>query len=299
MRNKSGTLQSSDVADSDIAAALLDIESIGNNRFLNNYNQDNQLGVLFGGQLLAQGIAAARQTVDNREIHNCNALFPFAGTSRQPIEYLVEIVRDGKRFSNRRITGRQGDRILLDMLCSFQERQQGLEHQLDDAPRVAAPESILTEIEFFRTHAEQLPGKTVEAFTLPFPVEICTLDAEKLYLEESRQLQRSYWFRLPSADSLTSEAQHNAILAFLADYRLGGVALAPHISPLAIDRFKIATLNHSMWFHFPARTDEWLLYTTDSPWAGSGRGLAKGSIYNREGRLVVSAVQELMVGIRE
>ena len=298
MTNKSGTLRS-EVTEKDIAAALVDIEPIGNNRFLNTYNQDNQFGVLFGGQLLAQGVVAAQQTVGNREIHNCNASFPFAGSSKKPIEYHVEIVRDGKRFSNRRITGRQGDKILLDMLCTFQECQQGLEYQLNDAPQVDLPESITTEIEFFRSHAEQLPRKTVEAFTLPFPVEICTLDAEKLYLEESRQPQRSYWFRLPSAESLTSAAQHNAILAFLADYRLGGVALAPHISPLAVHRFLIATLNHSMWFHCQASTDEWLLYVTDCPWTGKGRGLARGSIYNREGKLIVSAVQELMVGIRE
>jgi len=287
------------VPEDEIAAAMLDLEEIGNNRFRNSYNQDNQLGVMFGGQLLTQGLAAGQQTVGEWQVHNCNASFPSAGNSLQPIEYQVEIVRDGKRYANRRITGWQGDRVLLDMLCAFQEGRQGLAHQSTDIPRVPTPEDMITETEFINAHADQIPKIAVHAFTLPFPIEVCTVDAEKIYLQEDHQPRRSYWFRVPSADVLTSEAQHKAILAFLADYRLGSVTLAPHISAVAVDRFMIATLNHSMWFHHPARTDKWLLFVTDSPWTGEGRGLARGSIYNRDGDLVASVVQELVVGIRK
>jgi acyl-CoA thioesterase-2 len=50
-----------------------------------------------------------------------------------------------------------------------------------------------------------------------------------------------------------------------------------------------------MWFHRPFRADEWLLYDQESPSASGGRGLARGSIFTRDGRLAVSVVQEGLV----
>ncbi|MCE7630560.1 thioesterase family protein, partial [Vibrio fluvialis] len=36
----------------------------------------------------------------------------------------------------------------------------------------------------------------------------------------------------------------------------------------------------------------WLLYAIESPTASNTRGLVRGEIYNREGHLVATAVQE-------
>ena len=281
-----------------VATALLQMKSIGDNHFRNCYNQDNQLGMMFGGQLLAQGLAAAQQTVPPWAVHNCNAYFPSPGSSKELVEYHVEIIRDGRRFANRRVVGSQGDKQILDMLCSFHDPKGGPEHQHGDLPNVAPPEALLKEQEFIKINAHRLPDITVAALSLPFPVETCVVDADKIYLEGCNSHQRNYWFRMPSASSLTEDAQQSCILAFLSDYRLGAATLAPHLPAVDVDKMIIATLNHSMWFHRTSRTDEWLLFVTDSPWASEGRGLARGSIYNRSGQLVASAVQELMVGIR-
>jgi acyl-CoA thioesterase II len=54
-----------------------------------------------------------------------------------------------------------------------------------------------------------------------------------------------------------------------------------------------------MWFHRPARADEWVLYTQSSPSAQGGRGLAFGRIFSADGRLVASAAQEGMLRIKE
>jgi acyl-CoA thioesterase-2 len=59
--------------------------------------------------------------------------------------------------------------------------------------------------------------------------------------------------------------------------------------------FMGASLDHCMWFHRPFRSDEWLLYDTDSPVAAQGRGLARGFLFDRPGRLCVSMVQEGLV----
>ncbi len=289
----------SGVHDTEVAQALVELEELGENHFRNCYNQDSQVGMMFGGQLLAQGLAAAQKTVASWRVHNCNAYFPSAGSSREPVEYYVEVVRNGSRYANRRVTGMQGSKVILDMLCAFTAEGPGLEHQLTQPPAVPRPEDLLAESEFVRSNSEQLPEIAVTALSLPFPVEIRVVDAEKMYLEGSLQTSRNYWFRMPSAARLSTPAEHNCMLAFLADYRLGGVALAPHLSPVEIERMIVMTLNHSMWFHQSANAHEWLLYTTDTPWAGHGRGLARGAIYNQKGELIITAVQELMVGVRD
>jgi acyl-CoA thioesterase-2 len=54
-----------------------------------------------------------------------------------------------------------------------------------------------------------------------------------------------------------------------------------------------------MWFHRPARVDEWLLYVQESPTAQSGRGLAMGRIFSRQGQLIASIAQEGMIRVPE
>ncbi|GAA5014398.1 hypothetical protein GCM10025734_61860 [Kitasatospora paranensis] len=70
-------------------------------------------------------------------------------------------------------------------------------------------------------------------------------------------------------------------------------AVRAPVEPLWGERnFDMASLDHAMWFHRPFRADEWLLYQQESPIAHGARGLARGEIFDRSGRLVVSVVQE-------
>jgi acyl-CoA thioesterase-2 len=50
-----------------------------------------------------------------------------------------------------------------------------------------------------------------------------------------------------------------------------------------------------MWWHRPARADEWLLYVQDAPTAQDSRALIRGSVFNRAGELVATVAQEGMV----
>ena len=50
-----------------------------------------------------------------------------------------------------------------------------------------------------------------------------------------------------------------------------------------------------MWFHRPARADEWLLYDQQSPSAQGARGLATARIFSADGRLVATAAQEGLI----
>ena len=82
-----------------------------------------------------------------------------------------------------------------------------------------------------------------------------------------------------------------------SDFHLVGTATLPHGISFIQDDLMMASLDHGMWFHRPARVDDWLLYSCDSPSSSGGRGLARGLIYDRNGRLVASTIQEGMIRV--
>ncbi|MEL0625257.1 acyl-CoA thioesterase domain-containing protein, partial [Marinomonas arenicola] len=86
------------------------------------------------------------------------------------IEYDVEIVRDGGRFSVRRVTASQFGKSILVMTVSFQIEERGIDHQ-DAMPNVPGPESIKSELTLYQEHANEIPQKVRELFTADRPIE--------------------------------------------------------------------------------------------------------------------------------
>jgi acyl-CoA thioesterase-2 len=106
------------------------------------------------------------------------------------------------------------------------------------------------------------------------------------------------WFRLIDRVDDTP-LLHRALLAYASDFHLLGTATLPHGISYYDPRVQMASIDHAMWFHRPFRADDWLLYALDSPTAQGARGLGRGSIYSRDGRLVASTAQEGMIRIVE
>jgi acyl-CoA thioesterase II len=275
------------------AAALLELEQVTDFRFRNIHNLDNYQNTIFGGQPLGQALAAAQRTIPGWLPHTCTGYFLRAGSVAEPIDYEVEPVRDGRRYAARRVLASQAGKPIFDLLCSFHDEEAGFAHQRADEVPVPSPESLPTVLEFVRAHADRLPKHVVERHEAAFPIEMRLVDPELVFFGNTEGSRRTYWCRMPSAATVAGPHAHRCLLAFMSDYWLASPACAPHRSPGAVGAFFLATLNHSLWFHGPVRADEWLLFRTESPWAGEGRGLARGHIYDRRGRLVASAVQEV------
>ena len=99
------------------------------------------------------------------------------------------------------------------------------------------------------------------------------------------------WFRL-SGTLPDDPALHRHLLSYASDFNLLTTSLIPHGIEYRDPKLRIASLDHALWLHQDTRLDDWLLYVIDSPWAGGARGLARGHIYSRDGRLVASTAQE-------
>ena len=90
-----------------------------------------------------------------------------------------------------------------------------------------------------------------------------------------------------------------ALLAYLSDAFLLDVCLLTHGRSYLDRRWQVASLDHGLWFHDDFRVDDWLLHVVEAERVSGGRGLARGSFYTREGRLVASTVQQGVMRRRE
>ena len=88
------------------------------------------------------------------------------------------------------------------------------------------------------------------------------------------------------------------LLAYMSDSYLLSTALMPHGRAAFDPGILCASLDHALWFHGDIDCSEWLLYVMDSPRASGGRGLSRGSIFNRDGVLVASTAQEALLRAR-
>ncbi|MCG8316778.1 MAG: acyl-CoA thioesterase II [Pseudomonadales bacterium] len=277
---------------------LLNLETIEHNLF-RGLSQDVGSGSVFGGQVVSQALVAATRTLeDDRLAHSLHAYFLRPGDMKIPIIYEVDRIRDGGSFTTRRVVAIQQGEAIFSMSCSFQSFEEGLEHQCADMPEVPDPDDVEPEISIRRRLAPQIPERFRESFTQERAVEIRPVDPVDLLRPDKKSPRKQAWFRVNGelADSLSL---HQALLAYASDFGLLGTGMMPHGLSFASPSVHAASLDHALWFHQPFRVDEWLLYDMESPTASNARSFNRGLIYNRQGQLVVSAVQEGLMRVRK
>ncbi len=257
------------------------------------HNQPQPWGRVFGGQLLAQALVAAQRTVHPaRPVHSLHAYFLRGGDVHEPLTMCVERFRDGRSFSARQVLTSQHGRPILSLTASFQLDTPGPEHQAP-MPDVPAPESLPSLEERYR-HLDEDAGR---GWRYQRPVDLRHVE-EPIYLSAAaeRRAHQAVWLRViaPLDDD---PRLHAAVLAYASDYTLLEPVLRRHGLPWSHPGLRVASLDHAMWWHRPARADEWLLYVHESPSASGARGLCQGRIYTREGLLVCSVAQEGMIRV--
>lgn len=280
---------------------LLELEPLEHNIYRGT-NRDVGTGRVFGGQVFAQALVAARRTVpDAREAHSVHGYFLREGDTRAPIVFFVDRPRDGKSFTSRRVTAIQHGEAIFHLSASFHLHEGGMDHQTA-MPSVPAPEDCPEELELVRANAERIPEPLRGILTQDRPLEIRLITPNDPFRKReavpAADAKRQVWFRMRERmpDDLM---YHHAVLAYASDYGFLPTALLPHGVSFRDPRLIIASLDHTLWLHRPFRADEWLLYTSDAPTAFGARGFVRGQIFTRSGLLVASAAQEGLIRLRE
>jgi acyl-CoA thioesterase-2 len=278
----------------DELVALMQLEPLGGDRFLAQ-SEDIGTPAVFGGQVLGQSLAAASLTVGaDRPVHSMHAYFLLPG-EHAPIEYSVDRVRDGRSFTTRHVVARQGERIIFEMSASFQTVDEGMDHQLA-MPAVEGPEGLVSELDQRLALGDRLPERWRIKGLEPHGIEYRRVEADDLLAPIVRPSESAIWMRAiaPLPDD---PVVHRALLAYASDHGLLRAAMLPHGLSFMSGQVRPASLDHAMWFHRDFRMDDWLLYVLDSPSASGARGLCRGSLFTRDGRLVASTAQEGMLRI--
>ena len=234
-------------------------------------------GRVYGGQVVAQALSAAVQTVDpGHRPHSLHAYFIRGGSSDEPIRFEVDRIRNGRSFTTRRVVARQSNGAILNLSASFHAD----EGELDVAAHTLPP-------------------------NIPGPAEF--EDDSWTPLFERRSVppaavggKTAIWLRMNSAVG-TATAANEIAMAYTSDdvpYE-AAATLRPDRPPGHNDgqdeMFVGSSLDHAMWFHRPGRADDWQLHILGADAYTGNRGLASGQIFDIDGTHVATVAQEIVM----
>ncbi|MCV7412590.1 acyl-CoA thioesterase [Mycobacterium florentinum] len=257
---------------------------------------------LYGGQVGAQSLLAAAATVDStRPAHSLQTSFLHAGDDTRPVTYDVERVRDSRSMSTRVVTARQDGRMLATTVASFHtparcDSPAPIEHEWprgDTTNPLPGPDTLPSR----RASLSARYGAEVPAHAGPrWPVDLRYVDHIP-WSDSTAPPRNRIWLTAIGYPREISGADAAAV-AFATDlpmfepvYFPTGMAwhdMVGHTTLLG------ATLNHSVWFHRPARLDDWLLLEQFAPIAHEYRAFCRGELRSRSRQLVASVAQEMV-----
>ncbi|WP_299075371.1 acyl-CoA thioesterase II [uncultured Ruegeria sp.] len=245
---------------------------------------------IFGGQVIAQALAAAYRTVDDRLCHSLHAYFIRPGDPTIPVIYQVDRARDGGSFTTRRVVAIQHGKQILNMSASFHIKDEGWDHQ-HPMPDLDTPESYPARTELRQKYLDRVPERMRSELIRERPIEVREVDHLDPFNPAVSDDRNQIWFRMGAAASADAKTQH-LLLAYASDMNLMSSGMRPHGLSWFTGEVNGASLDHTIWFHAPVHFDNWHLYAMDSPWSGQGRNFNRGSIYTEDGVLVASVAQE-------
>jgi acyl-CoA thioesterase-2 len=253
-------------------ATQLALESIGPDVYVGASQLDE--GRVFGGLMIAHALRAAHSTVPaGRIAHSLQSAFVRAGRNDEPLRYEVERTHEGASFSTRRVVVHQAGGVAFVLTGRFQVSEDGPEYQPAAGPPGEAPEDLPVgryDSPWFESRdvAPGAPGRPAHA--------------------------RAAWFRCRTALPDDPVLQQHA-LAFLTDHGPTRAVRQPHLDDYDTERRISVSLDHAVWFHRPARVEDWLLYELVPASTSGGRGLALGTVRTADGALVATVAQEAML----
>ena len=247
---------------------------------------------IFGGQVMAQTLIAAYQTVEDRSrrAHSFHSYFLRPGDLTRKIVFDVDRIRDGKSFTTRRVRAIQNGEAIFNCSISFQKLEKGVSHQIKlDA--VPGPDGLKSEWELRYKERKKISKKFLPMWLREREIEMRQVDPQDLLNPVKGEPERLTWIK--PAGKLPNDLKiHQALLLYVSDMGLLGTAAQPHGLSFMSKKFQSASLDHAMWFHGNINFNDWVLYKIDSPVSGSARGFSRGSLYTKRGKLIASTAQE-------
>lgn len=229
-------------------------------------------GRTFGGLLVAQALAAAWATVtDDRRPHALHSSFLRTGVGGEPVVHEVERTRDGRSFSTRRVVSAQSGGEVLVTNVDFHVDEPGPDYQVPPGPPLPDAGSGLPVGRYHNWWFESRDVPAGHPGRLPHA--------------------RAAWYRARGAMP-DDPRLHLLALAMMSDHGPTRAAREPHLDAVDVERRFSVSLDHSVWFHRPARLDRWVCSEFVPISTGGGRGLTFGTVRSADGTVLASVAQE-------
>lgn len=271
---------------------LLQLDDLENNTF-SGKSVTIGSAIVFGGQVLAQAVNAGYRTIPtNRFLHSLHAYFLEAGDLTTDIQYHVTEMRNGGSFSTRRITATQHDKTIFIMAASFHQKEEGFEHQIEMTQPEKQPEELLSWDEMFAQFGDFLPASTKSFLSAERPIDFKPVHVQNPFEPENLPPKVEIWFKLKGEIPTMNIQKKHQILTYISDYNVLNAAFNPNAKKYHFGNTQTASLDHSMWFFRDFDFDDWMLYSAESPNVFGARGLSRGNIFTRDGKLIASFAQE-------
>nr|WP_249419826.1 acyl-CoA thioesterase domain-containing protein [Rhabdothermincola salaria] len=269
----------------------LTLEPIGEDRFAAP-GEPGRFDRAFGGQLVAQAVAAAGATVAGKVPQSIHASFVAAGSPGAAVELVVDRVRDGRSFATRRVSVLEDGRELLAALVSFHDTPPGVDVAAPPPP-ADPPETLPSLEDWARRAPAEHQAMTSRWVEVPPAVEMRMAEPPTFFGGPVGQGPRSHWMRL--ARPVDDAVLDAALLAYASDYFLLDMAYRSHPDGPGVAALTGVSLDHAVWFHRPVRFERWHLYTQSIVTISGQRALVQGSVHDPDGRLVATVAQEALV----
>jgi acyl-CoA thioesterase-2 len=257
---------------------------------------------LFGGQLLAQAIAAAviGGGDTGKLVRSLHLVFTAEGRLEAPVDWSVEALHEGRTFATRSVIARQAGRVLATGIASLHVPDgldaaggRVLDHSVAP-PSVAAP-------------PESAPVSPLGAMIFETrPVPLGKPGASRAPALDGLAVgppELAVWMRAPRApghvEGSVPQLRHQQLLAYASDLTMMAAAMRPHagVGFGAPDVAASAVTSHTISFHRRIRVDDWLLFVQQSPVAAGGRAYIRGDVFDASGVVVASCAQEVLIRV--
>ena len=251
---------------------------------------------VFGGQVLAQSLYAAYNSIsNNRILHSLHSYFLERGDLEIPIKYYVDQIRDGGSFSTRRVTAKQKDKTIFILAASFQKEESGHKFYKKINEKIKQPEDLLSTMQLKKKYGLFMSKKLKSFLSVERPVEFKPIQRTNPILKKNIPPKLDVWFRIKGEiPSMTLDVKQQ-ILTYVSDYNILSTTLFPHLTKADFSNTIMASLDHSMYFYRDFDFSDWLLYRIESPNTSNARGMSIGHVYTRDGVLIATAVQEGLI----
>ncbi|TRW80736.1 acyl-CoA thioesterase II [Mycolicibacterium sp. 018/SC-01/001] len=234
----------------------------------------------YGGQLVAQSLAAAARTVESAKAPTALHLqFLRGGDAGAAVDYRVHRVFDGRTAASRRVDATQDGRLLTTSTVSFAAALPGPEHGTADVG--ADPETLS------RT------GPIGPAPSMPLD----EIDIRIVDTGAGEEFVRRLWWRT-LVDIGDDPLLHTLVAAYVTDVYLIDPALQVHGHSMRSRTHRSGTTDSSMWFHRELRADQWNLLECRSPAGARGRGVVTAALIRRDGVIAATITQEGLIAER-